>query len=105
VIKELDQFMSGQTPATCKESWDLNLERYKYQQEAQQHWNDTVNPTSTGRPIDAYISPVAVSAAVKPGGWVSIGSGPSNFLLISRLYSQHQLVGLLCLRRACYFCQ
>ena len=101
MINELNQFMSGQTPATCNESWDLNLERYKYQQEAQQHWNDTVTRTSTGRPIDAYISLVAVSAAVKPGGWVSIG----NFLLISRLYPQHQLVGLFCLRRACYFCQ
>lgn len=73
VIKELDQFMSGAPPASCNESWDLNMERYRYQQEAQQHWNDTINRTSTGRPIDAYISPVAVSAAVKPGGWVSIG--------------------------------
>ena len=80
MIKELEQFMSGQTPATCNESWDLNLETYKYQQEAQQHWNDTIKRTSTGRPIDAYISPVAVSAAVKPGGWVSIGTPLTEIL-------------------------
>ena len=72
MIELLSQFITGTTPASCNEHWDINLERYKYQMEAQQHWNDTINRTSTGRPIDCFISPVAPSAAVKPGGWVSI---------------------------------
>ena len=76
VCEILNQFMTGTTPLSCNESWDINLDRYAYQQEAQQHWNDTVKRTSTGRPIDAYISPVAASAAVKPGGWVAISSLP-----------------------------
>lgn len=74
VCEILSQFMTGTTPASVNESWDLNLQRYAYQQEAMQHWNDTVNRTSTGRPIDGYISPVAASAAVKPGGWRAIST-------------------------------
>lgn len=60
--------MTGTTPVTCNEHWDINLARYKYQQEALEHWNKTISRTSTGKPIDCYISPVAATAAVKPGG-------------------------------------
>jgi amidase len=81
VVELLNQFMTGTTPLTCNESWDINLKRYAYQQEAQEHWNNTVKRTSTGRPIDAYISPVAASAAVKPNGWVSISTFPKVELI------------------------
>jgi len=74
VCEILNQFMTGTIPVSCNESWDINLDRYAYQQEAQQHWNDTIKRTSTGRPFDAFISPVAASAAIKPGGWHAISS-------------------------------
>jgi hypothetical protein len=73
-VRFLKQFMTGTMPVPVNESWDLNLKRCAYQQEAMQHWNDTVKRTSTGRPIDAYISSVAASAAVKPGGWRAIST-------------------------------
>jgi hypothetical protein len=84
--------MTGTTPLTCNETWDLNLARYAYQQEALQHWNDTIKRTTTGRPIDAYISPVAATAAVKPGGWVAISmpSLKSTNLMTRRVYSSDQ---------------
>ena len=46
---------------------NCNVERYEYQLEYMQHWNATASRTSTGRPIDAWISPICVLAGIQPG--------------------------------------
>lgn len=41
----------------------LNLARETFRADALDHWNQTISRTSTGRPVDAIISPVAPSLA------------------------------------------
>ncbi|RMZ83950.1 hypothetical protein DV737_g1375, partial [Chaetothyriales sp. CBS 132003] len=45
----------------------LGLQREKYRQKYREYWNSTIELTGTGRPIDAFIMPVAPHAAVIPG--------------------------------------
>jgi hypothetical protein len=50
-VDPLSHFMTRNTWASWNESWDIHLPLFAYQRERQQHWNDTISRTSTGRPI------------------------------------------------------
>ena len=44
-----------------------NVAKREYQKEYMEYWNDTAHSTSTGRPVDAIIAPLAPFAAARPG--------------------------------------
>jgi len=46
------------------EIWDLQLEKTAYQKKMLKAWNDTAKRTKTGKPMDAFIMPIAPFAAV-----------------------------------------
>ncbi len=43
-----------------------NVSKREYQKEYMEYWNNTARLTSTGRPVDAIISPLAPFAAARP---------------------------------------
>ena len=43
-----------------------NIAKREYQKEYMEYWNSTADSTSTGRPVDAIIAPLAPFAAAKP---------------------------------------
>lgn len=43
-----------------------NIAQREYQKEYMEYWNSTVRLTSTGRPVDAIIAPLAPFAAARP---------------------------------------
>ncbi|KIJ54341.1 hypothetical protein M422DRAFT_25260 [Sphaerobolus stellatus SS14] len=51
------------TPYTVADIFKLNLAREAFRADALDHWNRTQSRTTTGRPVDAIISPVAPSLA------------------------------------------
>jgi amidase len=73
VIDLIKQMVTGTTPIDVNTYWDTSLERYAYQHEYVDYWNATASKTSTGKPIDAWIGPVAPHAAVIPGKYVYLG--------------------------------
>ena len=50
-------------PYSVSEIFELNLARDAFRGEALAYWNQTQSRTSTGRPVDAIISPVAPTLA------------------------------------------
>jgi len=64
----LSQVPNRGCPFSISEIFKLNLEREKFRVKLAEHWNQTKNRTTTGRPIDAIISPTASSLAPKHGG-------------------------------------
>jgi hypothetical protein len=70
-VDPLSHFITGNTWASCNESWDIHLALYAYQREDQQRWNYTI-AARTQAVRSVLISTVAVSAAVKHGGCISI---------------------------------
>lgn len=44
----------------------INIEKRKYQKNYMDYWNSTTELTATGRPLDAFIMPVAAIAAARP---------------------------------------
>lgn len=44
----------------------INIEKRKYQKKYLEYWNSTSKLTATGRPVDAFIMPVAAIAAARP---------------------------------------
>ena len=44
-----------------------NIAKREYQTDYMDYWNNTINSTSTGRPVDAVITPVAPYPSVRPG--------------------------------------
>ncbi|KZV92929.1 amidase signature enzyme [Exidia glandulosa HHB12029] len=48
---------------TIQETWQLNLEREKFRSRVLEHWNATAARTSSGRPVDAILCPVAPTLA------------------------------------------
>ena len=44
-----------------------NIAKREYQKDYMEYWNDTARSTSTGRPVDAIIGPLAPFAAARPG--------------------------------------
>ncbi|KAI9727054.1 MAG: Acetamidase [Cirrosporium novae-zelandiae] len=51
----------------------VNIEKREYQKEYMDYWNSTAEKTGTGRPVDAYISPLAPFAAVRRNRYSWIG--------------------------------
>lgn len=43
-----------------------NIAKREYQKEYMEYWNSTARSTSTGRPVDAIIAPLAPFAAARP---------------------------------------
>lgn len=50
-------------PYAVHETWKLNVERETFRAKALQYWNATRDLTSTGRPFDAILAPVAPTLA------------------------------------------
>src|SRR5579859_7562992 len=65
VIKNLREVMHAELPgSTINAAWALNLERTAYQKKFLEAWNATAKLTKSGKPIDAFIMPMAPFAAV-----------------------------------------
>lgn len=63
-----------------------NIAKREYQKEYMEYWNNTTHLTSTGRPVDAIIAPLAPFAAARPGRYKYYGctySRSLNLLLSS----------------------
>ena len=52
---------------TAYQLWQANKRRRELRKEYLEHWQDTVDKTGTGRPVDAIISPVAPFVAPPHG--------------------------------------
>ena len=52
-----------------------NIAKRDYQKEYMEYWNSTARSTSTGRPVDAFIAPLAPFAAARPGRYDYYGCG------------------------------
>ena len=50
-----------------------NIAKREYQKDYMEYWNDTTRSTSTGRPVDAIIGPLAPFAAARPGRYKYYG--------------------------------
>ncbi|KDQ63118.1 hypothetical protein JAAARDRAFT_29117 [Jaapia argillacea MUCL 33604] len=59
----MSQVPNGGKPYTVRETFKLNLEREAFRIKVANHWNDTRSRTTTGRPVDAILSPVAATLA------------------------------------------
>jgi amidase len=53
----------GREPFTVDEIFKLNLERETFRARALEHWNSTRTVTTTGRPVDAILCPIAATLA------------------------------------------
>jgi len=54
---------------TINEAWDLQLERTAYQKKVLESWNETAKRTKDGKPMDAFVMPIAPFAAVSHGNY------------------------------------
>ena len=50
-----------------------NIAKREYQKEYMEYWNSTVRSTSTGRPVDAILAPLAPFAVARPGRYKYYG--------------------------------
>ena len=65
IIPNLDSVIRLDQPAaTINEVWELQLEKTAYQKKVLEVWNDTTQRTKNGKPMDAFIMPLAPFAAV-----------------------------------------
>lgn len=46
---------------------EVNVQKREYQKEYMDYWNSTAEVTSTGRPVDAFISPLIPFTGMRPG--------------------------------------
>jgi len=53
----------GRKPYPVSETWKLNVQREQFRARALQHWNNTRQRTSSGRPVDAILAPIAPTLA------------------------------------------
>ena len=51
----------------------LNIAKREFQKEYMEYWNSTVDLTGTGRPVDAFIIPLAPFAAARPRKYKYLG--------------------------------
>lgn len=63
---------------TATEIARINVEKRTYQKEYMDYWNSTSSRTKTGKPVDAFIMPVAPFAAAIPGQYEYHGTPPSR---------------------------
>jgi amidase len=59
----LAQAPNGGRPFTIAETFELNVERERFRKRVGDHWNATKDLTTSGRTVDAILSPVASSLA------------------------------------------
>jgi amidase len=87
---------------SINEVWELQLQKTAYQKKVLEVWNDTATRTRDGKPIDAFIMPIAPYAAVAHGqyGHVSYTSWvcPREKLMRSMPSIIHLVLSLLLLR-------
>lgn len=50
-----------------------NVEKREYQKEYMEYWNSTKDSTGTGRPVDAFIMPLAPFTAARPKAYSYYG--------------------------------
>jgi amidase len=62
-FKWIHSHVQGRRPYTVRETWKLNLERERFRQAALMYWNATAARTSTGRPVDAIVTPTFATVA------------------------------------------
>ena len=58
---------TGKGALSAYELWKLHKRKREIQKEQLDHWQNTINRTGTGRPVDALLSPVAPFAAPPHG--------------------------------------
>lgn len=64
-IPNIASVVTANAPAvSINEVWELQLERTLYQKKMLEAWNETAQRTRTGKPMDAFIAPIAPFAAV-----------------------------------------
>lgn len=70
VRDNLKELFAGNGGLTSHESWKLNLRRDEVRQNMLKQWMSTASQTTTGRPIDALISPATFGPAPKHKGMI-----------------------------------
>jgi amidase len=67
-IKEIENVLRPGLPVlSINEVWGLQLQKTAYQKKVLEVWSDTATRTKDGKPIDAFIMPIAPYAAVLHG--------------------------------------
>ena len=72
--------------ASASKIAENNIAKRQYQKEYMEYWNSTVRSTSTGRPVDAMISPLAPFASARPDRYKYYGCKYARspcFILVS----------------------
>jgi amidase len=65
IIPNLESVVRLDLPVlSINEIWELQLQKTAYQKRILEAWNETEKITQTGKPMDAFISPIAPFAAV-----------------------------------------
>lgn len=59
----ISSFTEGREPYTIAEMFKLNVEREQFRARAHALWNATASRSSSGRPVDAILTPVAPTLA------------------------------------------
>ena len=52
--------------ASASKISENNIAKREYQKDYMEYWNSTASSTTTGRPVDAIIAPLAPFAAARP---------------------------------------
>ena len=84
-VTQLSVFLSKVQEISVSEYWQATNDRRDYQMRYMEYWNSTKDKTTTGRPVDAWISPVAVLCGIKPGEWLKLGFQVSYTQLLNML--------------------
>lgn len=70
------QALYGSTPIepmNATKIAEVNIAKREYQKEYMEYWNSTKDQTGTGRPVDAFLMPLAPFAAARPTRYKYIG--------------------------------
>ena len=60
-------------PVNATKIAEVNIAKREYQKEYMEYWNSTKDQTGTGRPIDAFLMPLAPFAAPRPTRYKYLG--------------------------------
>ena len=75
---------SPETELSVHETWQVNVARRNYATQYLKKWNETVQQTATGRPVDGILSPVVALPAYPHEYHLSVGyTGIANLLQLS----------------------
>ncbi|KAI0341997.1 general amidase [Trametopsis cervina] len=67
ITSELNAFLPPIENVSAYDMWQVHLEKRTHREEYLKRWNETVNVTGTGRPMDAIIAPVSAGASAPHG--------------------------------------